>query len=97
EFGDRGLRRGNALARTFDAVAAVHEAKEKFGFRLEPEIAQRREKCRIASVARHRHVNPLDRALDARADAVCDLDQIRRVLRFDEVLMSAIAIAEVIA
>src|SRR6185312_14690162 len=95
KLGDGGLSRFDALARAFDPVAPMHQAEKQFRLRLELEIFQSGKERRVGPVARHRHMNPLDGALHTSADPVRDLDQIRHVVRLDEMVMAAIAVAEV--
>ena len=47
------------------------------------------------AIARHRHVNELDRPMDRRAQQVGDVDHVAHVDRLDHVLMVGVAVAEV--
>ena len=64
---------------------------------LELEVAQRRKIGLISAVARHRHMYPIDAPLDTCGDRVGNLNQVRGVLRLLKVLVSKVAITEVIA
>ena len=87
-------RGGDALFGALDAVGVVHQAEAELGFRPQLQLPQRLEVGVVGAVARHRHVDELDRPLDLAADAVGELDHVAHVGRLDHVLVVGIAVAE---
>ena len=67
EILDPLFRRGQALPRAGDAVGVMHQAEAQFGLGLEPQILQRREIGVVGAIARHRHMDQLDRPRDPSA------------------------------
>src|SRR5262249_59352251 len=78
-------------------IVVMHEAEIELRLGMQPQSFERRE-IRIArAVFRYRHVEVVDRALDAGADRVGHLDHYAHVLRLHEMLIGRTAVTEMIA
>src|SRR6266550_2993579 len=91
------LRGRNAFACSLGSIGKMHQPQVEFRPGLKLEVAQRRKIGHISAIARHRHMYPIDVPLDTCGDRVGNLNQVRGVLRLLKVLVSKVAITEVIA
>src|ERR1700682_3703931 len=63
---------------------------------MKPQVLERREIGIIAPIARDRHGNPVQRTLEASRDAISNIYQFGGVFWLHKVLVTGIAIAEMI-
>ena len=89
--------RGREPRRVAGGVVVMDQAEIKLGARPKLQVFQRREIGVVGARLHHRHVEELDRPLDARGDGVGDLDHDAHVLRQHHVLVGRAAVAQVIA
>src|SRR5579859_1838855 len=90
------LRRLNTPPRTLYTIGVMHQSQVEFCLRMKLQVLERREIGIIAPVARNRHGNPVQRALEASSDTIGNIYQLRSVFRLHKMLVSSIAIAEMI-
>jgi hypothetical protein len=80
---------------TFDPICKVDETEIKFCARLEPEVAQRQKIRIVVPIARYWHVQPRDRSVNSRCEAVVHIDHAACIGRLANVLVARIAVAKV--
>jgi hypothetical protein len=78
-------------------IRVMDKAEIELGFGAQLQPFERREIRVVGAVFGYRHVEILDRALDAGADGVRHLDHEAHVFRLHKMLVSRTAVAEVIA
>jgi hypothetical protein len=72
----------------------MHKSEVEASIMPNIEILQRLKVGRVLSIPGNREVQPVDRSLEATGNPVCQINQQACVLRFDEVSMVEIAVAE---
>ena len=74
----------------------MHEAEIELGLGSQPQRRERRVIGVVGAVARHRHVDPVQRPSEAGGERVGDLHELARVARLLVVAMLHVAVAEVV-
>jgi len=83
------------LARTGSAIGEVNQTKAEFSLRVESQAREGLEIAIITAISRHRHMDQVNAALDIRAKAVCEVDHIAHIGRFNDVPVVGVAVTEV--
>ena len=97
EAGDEASRGLHPAPRALDAVRVVDEPQIELGLRPQAQLGQRRVVPLVVAIARHRQVNPVERAAQAGRQRVGDLHEAAGVGGLLEVAVLHVAVAEVIA
>ena len=87
-------RGGKPLPGARQPVGVVHQTEAELGLRPQLQIPQRLEVGVIGAVARHRHMDELDRPPDPAAHAVRELDHVGHIGRLNHVLVAGVAVTE---
>ena len=75
-------------------VARVQQPEVELGLRRQPQLAQRRVVGVVVALVRHRHVDPVERAVERGGERVGDADELAGVGGLGEVAVLVVAVTE---
>ena len=88
-------RRGDPPPRAVALVAGVDQAEVELGLRRQPQLVERAVVAVVVALLRHRHVDPVQRAVERGGERVGDADELAGVGGLGEVAVLVVAVTEV--